>query len=141
MQEEIANLPVGSHVGDDAHIYLWTTNRSLFKGEALLTTWGFRYVNLLTWCKPHFGLGHYFRGSTEQILFGVKGSQPLKRKDAGTWFEAPRGPRGHSSKPVEFYDLVESCSPGPYLEIFARGQREGWTSWGAEAQPTTVTSP
>lgn len=78
------------------------------------------------------GLGNYFRGSSEQILFGVKGSLPLKRRDVGTWFSAPRGPRGHSSKPVEFYDLVESCSHGPYLELFARNQRPNWASWGAE---------
>jgi N6-adenosine-specific RNA methylase IME4 len=78
-------------------------------------------------------MGQYFRGQTEQVLFGVKGSQPLKRKDVGTWFAAPRGPGGHSSKPPEFLALVESCSPGPYLEMFARSKRDGWTSWGAEA--------
>jgi len=73
------------------------------------------------------------RTVTEHLLFGVRGSQPLNRKDVGTWFSAPRGPLGHSSKPVEFYDLVESCSPGPYLEMFARGNRPGWVSWGADA--------
>ena len=99
----------------------------------LLERWGFRYVTALTWCKPSFGMGNYFRGSSEHVLFGVKGSQPLKRKDMGTWFQAPRGPLGHSSKPVEFYDLVESCSPGPYLEMFARSQRAGWSAWGADA--------
>jgi len=78
-------------------------------------------------------MGNYFRGSTEQVLFGIKGSQPIKRKDVGTWFAAPRGPNGHSSKPVEFYGLVESCSPGPYLEMFARSNRADWTPWGAEA--------
>lgn len=138
--EEIAGLPVDTFADEDAHLYLWITNKSLFKGEALLKAWGFRYITLLTWCKPHFGMGRYFRGSSEQILFGVRGSQPLKRKDAGTWFQAPRGPHGHSSKPEAFYDLVESCSPGPYLEIFARGQRDGWASWGAEACQAAVTT-
>jgi N6-adenosine-specific RNA methylase IME4 len=75
-------------------------------------------------------MGNYFRGQTEQILFAVKGSQPLKRKDVGTLFTAPRGPNGHSSKPVEFYDLVESCSPGPFLEMFSRSKRDGWVAWG-----------
>lgn len=130
---EIRDLPVGAYADDDCHLYCWVTNRSLPKAFALLETWGFRYCTAVTWCKPHFGMGAYFRGATEHVLFGVRGSQPLKRRDAGTWFEAPRGPGGHSSKPVEFYELVESCSPGPYLEIFARGQREGWVSWGAEA--------
>lgn len=129
---QIASMPVGTYADDDCHLYMWITNRSLFKGETLLTTWGFRYVTCLTWVKPSIGLGAYFRGSSEQVLFGIKGSQPLQRHDVGTWFAAPRGPNGHSSKPTEFYDLVESCSPGPYLDIFAREQREGWTSWGAE---------
>lgn len=129
---ELLELPVGDLSDDDCHIYLWITNRSLPKGFGLLERWGFRYVTALTWCKPSIGMGNYFRGSTEQVLFGVKGSQPLKRKDVGTWFAAPRGPKGHSSKPVEFYDLVESCSPGPYLEMFARSDRKDWTPWGAE---------
>ncbi len=129
---ELLDLPVGDMADDDAHIYLWITNRSLPKGFSLLEKWGFRYVTTLTWCKPSIGMGNYFRGSTEQVLFGVKGSQPLKRKDVGTWFQAPRGPNGHSSKPVEFYGLVESCSPGPYLEMFARSDRVDWTPWGAE---------
>ena len=66
------------------------------------------------------------------MLFGVRGSQPLKRKDVGTWFAALRGPHGHSSKPTEFYDLVESCSYGPFLELLARQIRVGWVCWGAE---------
>ena len=73
----------------------------------------------------------YFRGSTEHTIFSVKGSQPLRRKDVGTWLAAPRGER-HISKPDEFYQLVESCSPGPYLDMFSRKQRDGWKSWGAE---------
>ena len=130
--EKLLELPVDKLADEDCHLYLWITNRSLPKGFSLLERWGFRYVTALTWCKPSFGLGNYFRGSTEHVLFGVRGSQPLKRKDIGTWFAAPRGPLGHSSKPVEFYDLVESCSPGPYLEMFARGNRNGWVSWGAD---------
>jgi len=130
--DDIAALPVGTYAADDCHLYLWITNRSLPKGFRLLETWGFRYVTCITWVKPHFGMGNYFRGQTEQLLFGVKGSQPLKRKNAPTYFEAPRGPNGHSSKPLESYDFIESCSPGPYLELFARSQRPEWTSWGAE---------
>jgi N6-adenosine-specific RNA methylase IME4 len=130
--EDLLALSVGARADDDCHIYLWITNRSLPKGFALLEEWGFRYVTALTWCKPSIGMGNYFRGSTEHVLFGVKGSQGLNRKDVGTWFQAPRGQLGHSSKPDEFYSLVESCSPGPYLEMFARSNRKGWTPWGAE---------
>jgi len=130
--ESLMALPIEERADADAHLYLWITNRSLPKGFALLEAWGFRYVTCLTWCKPSFGMGNYFRGQTEHILFGVRGSQMLKRKDVGTWFAAPRGPLGHSSKPAEFQTLVESCSPGPYLEIFARSARDGWSSWGGE---------
>jgi N6-adenosine-specific RNA methylase IME4 len=131
---EIAELPLRELADEDCHLYLWITNRSLPKGFELLQRWGFRYVTCLTWVKPHFGMGNYFRGQTEHVLFGVKGSQMLKRKDVGTVFHAPRGEGGHSSKPVEFYQLVESCSPSPYLEMFSRREREGWQSWGEDAE-------
>lgn len=131
--EKLLALPVAELADTDCHLYLWITNRSLPKGFALLEAWGFRYVTCLTWIKPSFGLGNYWRGQSEQVLFGIKGSQPLKRKDASTIFHAPRGPQGHSSKPVEFYALVESCSPGPYLELFSRMGRAGWTAWGESA--------
>jgi len=130
--EKLLELPVDKLADVDCHLYLWITNRSLPKGFALLEKWGFRYVTCLTWCKPSIGMGNYFRGQTEQVLFGVKGSQPLLRKDVGTWFAAPRG-KQHSSKPDKFFDLIESCSPAPRLEMFAREKRNGWTLWGADA--------
>ena len=134
---QLRELPVGDLADVDCHLYLWITNRSLPKGFDLLDAWGFRYITCLTWVKPSFGMGNYFRGQSEQVLFGVRGSQPLKRKDAGTVFQAPRGPNGHSSKPLAFFDLVESCSPGPYLEMFSRSNRLGWTTWG-EVSTVTV---
>jgi len=127
---ELLDLPVGELADVDCHIYLWITNRSLPKGFDLLERWGFRYVTCLTWAKPHFGMGNYFRGQTEHILFGVKGSQALRRHDVGTVFHAERGPNGHSSKPPMIYELIESCSPGPYLEMFSRCERAGWSAWG-----------
>ncbi|HNQ90873.1 MAG TPA: MT-A70 family methyltransferase [Verrucomicrobiota bacterium] len=132
--EQLLRVPVPDLADVDSHLYLWITNRSLPKGFALLERWGFRYVTALTWPKPSFGMGNYFRGQTEHVLFGVRGSQPLKRKDAPTLLPTwQRGPNGHSSKPVEFYDFIESCSPGPYVELFARFRRPGWAFWGAEA--------
>jgi len=128
--DELEQLDVGGLADEDCHIYLWITNRSLPKGFRLLEAWGFRYITAITWVKPHFGMGNYFRGQTEHVLFGVKGSQPLKRKDVGTVFTADRGVGGHSSKPAQFLDLVESCSPGPFLEMFSRSSRPGWVAWG-----------
>lgn len=127
--EQLHELPVESFADDDCHLYLWITNRSLPKGFALLERWGFRYVTALTWVKPHFGIGNYFRGQTEHVLFGVRGSQMLKRQDVGTVFYADRGAR-HSEKPKEFLELVESCSPGPYFEMFSRCERPDWFTWG-----------
>jgi N6-adenosine-specific RNA methylase IME4 len=127
--DDLLTLPVDVLSDTDCHLYLCITNRSLPKGFRLMEAWGFRYVTCVTWVKPSFGIGNYFRGQTEQILFGVKGSQPLKRKDVGTVFQAPRGER-HSEKPPELFALIESCSPGPFLEMFQRTDRAGWSGWG-----------
>lgn len=127
--EKIESLPVGKIADENCHLYLWVTNRSLPKAFRLIDAWGFRYITCLTWVKPSIGMGNYFRGDTEQVLFCVKGSQPLKRRDVGTHFNAPRGKR-HSEKPNEFYELVESCSYGPYIDIFGREGRKNWSVWG-----------
>lgn len=131
---EIAALPVGKWATPDAHLYLWITNRSLPKGFDLLKGWGFRYVTMLTWCKPSFGMGNYYRGQTEHVLFGVRGQLALLRNDAGTVFHTPGlTRRQHSEKPEAFYKLVESCSPGPWREQFARTTRKGWYCEGIKA--------
>lgn len=130
--DELLKAPVAELADKDAHLYLWITNRSLPKGFALIEAWGFRYVTCITWCKPSIGMGNYFRGSTEHLLFGVRGSLPLLRHDVGTWHMIERGSE-HSEKPDRFFKLIESCSPGPYLELFGRKQRENWRVWGAEA--------
>lgn len=126
---DIKALPINKIADANCHLYLWVTNRSLPKAFALIDAWGFRYITCLTWCKPSIGMGNYFRGSTEQVLFAVKGSQPLKRHDVGTYFNAPRGDK-HSAKPDEFYQLVESCSYAPFIDIFGRKERDGWSVWG-----------
>ena len=130
---EIAALPVGDVAAPNAHIYLWVTNRVLPLAFELLDAWDFRYVTTVTWCKPSIGMGNYFRGSTEHVLFGVRGELSILRRDVGTWFLAPRGDAKHSAKPTEFFTLVEECSPGPWVELFSRTARQGWASWGAES--------
>lgn len=115
---------------DDAHLYLWATV-GFYARRSTSSTRGFSYKTTLTWCKPQIGLGNYFRVSTEHVLFGVRGKLPLERKDVPTWFVADR--QHHSQKPESFYDLVERVSPGPYLDMFARRGRPGWTLWGNEA--------
>lgn len=127
--DELAALELPST--PDAHLYLWVTNGFLREGFDLMETWGFTYKACLTWVKPQMGMGNYFRNATEHVLFGMKGSLPTQRNDVMTWFKADR--TRHSAKPESFYDLVESCSPGPHLEMFARRRRFGWHVWGNEA--------
>lgn len=127
--DEIAALPVAELADTDCHLYLWATNRTLPLAFVLLEKWGFRYVTALVWVKPHFGMGNYFRGQHEHVLFAIRGSQPLKRKDVGTVFHASS--RGeHSAKPNEFYEIVESCSHAPYFDFFGREARTNWKVWG-----------
>lgn len=133
--EEIKSLPIGELVGEVAHLYLWTTNKWVEASYAVARSWGFRPATLLTWCKaPHgLGPGGHFVQTTEHILFarrGTEGRNPAQRHIT-TWFDWKRG--SHSAKPDAFFDIVESVSSGPYLELFARRQRLGWDTWGNEA--------
>ena len=130
--DEIKSLPVADLAEDNAHLYLWTTNRLLSRSFALLEAWGFRYITMLTWCKPQIGLGNYFRNSTEHVLFGVRGSLALMSDNKPTWFIADRAT--HSKKPQAFYDMIAECSPGPRIDMFARDKRDGWVAWGAEVE-------
>jgi len=138
--EEIGSLPVADFAEDDAHLYLWTTNRFLRDSFAVAESWGFRFSTLLTWCKAPMGigLGGAFTITNEYVLFCRRGKlAPLRRSDSTWWqFKRPYNENGapaHSRKPDGFLDVVEQVSPGPYLELFARRQRLGWDTWGNEA--------
>lgn len=129
--DAIAALPMGDWADDDAHLYLWTTNSFMVEAHDLARAWGFRQRTILTWVKPQIGMGHYFRNSTEHALFCVRGKLALMRRDVPTHFIAARGP--HSQKPDAFYDLIETCSPEPRLDVFARRKRlDGWDVYGNE---------
>ncbi len=137
---EIAALPVADVVSANAHLYLWVPNALLPEGLAVMQGWGFRYVSNLVWAKRRKdggpdgrGVGFYFRNVTELILFGVRGSMRTLEPGRRQVNMIETRKREHSRKPEEAYDLIEACSPGPYLEMFARYARPGWTSWGAES--------
>lgn len=127
--EDLASLQLPA--AENAHLYLWVTNSFMRQGFDLMDAWGFTYKTCLTWVKPQIGMGNYFRNNTEHVLFGVKGRLPTLRNNCPTWFQADR--TRHSAKPESFYDLVESSSPGPYMEMFARRRRFGWHTWGNES--------
>ncbi len=132
--EEIAALPIGHLAESDAHLWIWITNAFLAEGRSgpLLAAWGFNALTIVTWCKRPPGVGHYLRNNTEHCILATRGKpRTPENKPLSTWFVWPRGE--HSAKPDAFYDLVETVSPGPYLDVFARRQRLGWHTWGNEA--------
>ncbi|MFM8745811.1 MAG: MT-A70 family methyltransferase [Aestuariivirga sp.] len=149
--DDIRALPVADVVKDPAHLYLWVPNALLPEGLAVMKSWGFDYKSNIVWHKIRKdggsdgrGVGFYFRNVTEILLFGTRG------KNARTLAPGRRQvnmietrKREHSRKPDEQYAVIESCSRGPYLELFARGTRPGWTYWGNQAnddyQPTWET--
>ncbi len=139
--DEICALPINSMAQDTAHLYLWVPNALLPDGLRVLDAWGFQYKTNIVWHKIRKdggsdgrGVGFYFRNVTELLLFGVKGKNARTEKAGRSQINFINSrKREHSRKPDEQYDLIESCSKGPYLELFARGARPDWFYWGNEA--------
>jgi len=142
--DDIKRLPVAQVAADVAHLYLWVPNALLPEGLSVMQAWGFQYKSNIVWHKVRKdggpdgrGVGFYFRNVTELVLFGVRGknARTLQAGRRQVNYIASRK-REHSRKPDELYPIIEACSPGPYLELFARGAREGaaWTVWGNQAR-------
>lgn len=140
--DEIISIPVAEVVEEPAHLYLWVPNALLPEGLKVLTEWGFTYKTNLIWHKIRKdggpdgrGVGFYFRNTTEMILFGVRGKNARTLQPGRSQVNIIKSRKmEHSRKPDEQYEVIESCSPGPYLELFARGPRNGWVVWGNEAE-------
>lgn len=138
---DICGLPVEGIAAAKAHLYLWVPNALLPEGLAVMSAWGFTYKSNIIWHKIRKdrgsdgrGVGFYFRNVTELILFGVRGKDARTLPPGRTQVNMIQSrKREHSRKPDEQYQLIESCSPGPRIELFARGQRTGWVSWGEQA--------
>jgi len=146
--EQISALPIADLAHPQGcHLYLWATNGFLEDAFGVLRSWGFRRSTVCVWAKTPMGggLGGAFGISTEFFIYARRGALPALTRVRGTWFnwKRPYDARGkpmHSAKPGEFYDLVETVSPGPRLELFARRGRVGWDSWGDQA-PNPVHLP
>ena len=143
--QEIKDLPVEAIVEDAAHLYLWVPNALLAEGMQIMEHWGFTYKTNLIWYKirkdggpDRRGVGFYFRNVTEIILFGVRGknARTLQPGRSQENIISSRK-REHSRKPDEQYELIETCSSGPRIELFARGPRKGWFVWGNQAEEYT----
>jgi N6-adenosine-specific RNA methylase IME4 len=146
--QEILDIPVNSVADDQCHLYLWVPNALLAEGLETMKKWGFTYKTNIVWYKIRKdggpdgrGVGFYFRNVTELVLFGIKGKiRTLKPGRTQVNLISTRK-REHSRKPDELYDIVESCSSGPYLELFARGTRKNWSVWGNQTEEYTPNWP
>ena len=147
--DEICALPVADIAADRAHLYLWVPNALLPDGLRVMETWGFRYISNIIWHKVRKdggsdgrGVGFYFRNVTEILLFGVRGKN-ARTLDPGrsqvNMIQSRK--REHSRKPDEQYKIVEDCSWGPRIELFGRGQREGWLTWGNQSEGYEIDWP
>lgn len=140
--EDIKSLPIQEIAADKCHLYLWVPNALLPDGLEVMKAWGFEYKGNLIWEKVRKdgapdgrGVGFYFRNVTEMLLFGVRGTSNRTLAPARSQVNLIRTQkREHSRKPDEIIPIIEKCSPGPFIELFARGKREGWTMWGDQAQ-------
>ena len=137
--QEIKQLPVGKLAAARSHLYLWVPNALLQEGLEVMREWGFAYKTNLVWYKVRKdggpdgrGVGFYFRNVTELVLFGVRGSMRTLEPGRTQVNLLSTRKREHSRKPDELYEIIEDCSPGPYLELFARFIRPGWHQWGNE---------
>lgn len=143
--EGIKTLPVAAIAAPRSHLYLWVPNALILEGLEVMKLWGFTYKTNIVWHKIRQdggsdgrGVGFYFRNVTELLLFGVRGSLRTARAGRTQVNYLASRKREHSRKPDEIYPIIEACSPGPYLELFARHSRPSWTCWGNEVDESPV---
>jgi N6-adenosine-specific RNA methylase IME4 len=139
MLQAIKAIPVAAVAAAQSHLYLWVPNALLREGLEVMEAWGFQYKTNLIWHKIRKdggpdgrGVGFYFRNTTEIVLFGVRGQLRTLTSGRTQVNIIKTQKREHSRKPDELYAIIEACSPGPFLELFARGQRVDWDQWGNE---------
>ncbi len=138
---QIKEIPVSIAAAEQSHLYLWVPNALLAEGLEVMKAWGFEYKTNIVWHKIRKdggpdgrGVGFYFRNTTELLLFGIRGKLRTLTPGRKQVNIIKTRKREHSRKPDEQYEIIEACSPGPYLELFARGTRDGWLTWGNEAE-------
>lgn len=143
--EEIKAIPVQRASDAKSHLYLWVPNALLGWGLEVMTAWGFEYKTNIVWHKIRKdgepdgrGVGFYFRNTTELVLFGIRGRLRTLNPGRSQVNIMKTRKQEHSRKPDELYDIIEACSPAPYLELFARGPRKGWAQWGNQAEDYTI---
>ena len=143
--EEIKEIPVSLVTAETSHLYLWVPNALLPDGLEVMKAWGFQYKSNLIWHKIRKdggpdgrGVGFYFRNTTEVILFGIRGSMRTLQPGRSQVNIIKTQKQEHSRKPDALYEIIEQCSPGPFLEVFARDRRKGWDVFGNQAEEYTI---
>ena len=146
--EEINSLPVGEVAAPESHLYLWVPNALILEGLEAMRCWGFTYKTNIVWHKIRKdggsdgrGVGFYFRNVTELVLFGVRGRLRTAKPGRKQVNFLAAKKREHSRKPDQLYTIIEACSFGPFLELFARHSRTAWTCWGNEVDQSPVSRP
>jgi len=146
--DEIGSLPVAKHAKDKAHLYMWCPNALLLEGLTIMKEWGFKYKTNIVWYKIRKdggpdgrGVGFYFRNVTELLLFGVRGSMRTLAPGRRQVNIILTRKEEHFKKPHESYKVIEQCSPGPFLELFARERVKGWHQWGDQVDSYQQTRP
>jgi len=144
--QQIMELPVAQVALPQSHLYLWVPNALILEGLEVMRRWGFTYKTNIVWHKIRKdggpdgrGVGFYFRNVTELVLFGTRGSLRTLGPGRRQVNIILTRKREHSRKPDELYDIIEGCSPGPYLELFARHSRVNWSQWGKETGKNVIT--
>lgn len=133
---QLCALPIAELTAKRSHLHLWITNAFLFEAPKIFKAWGFEFKSSFVWVKPQMGIGNYWRNSHEIMLLAVKGGQTAISKGERSWLECGRGL--HSAKPEQVRRSVEKLSPGPYLELFGRAPKTGWTVFGNQIVPELV---
>ncbi len=146
--DEIREMPIVGHTTEKSHLYLWCPNALLEEGLSVMRAWGFTYKTNIVWYKIRKdggpdgrGVGFYFRNVTELLLFGIRGKMRTLQPGRTQVNLLSTRKQEHSRKPDEVYDIIEACSPGPYLELFAHARRRGWAQWGDELDSYLHTRP
>lgn len=139
--KEIMEIPVSLASDTNSHLYLWVPNALLLEGLQVMKAWGFIYKTNIVWQKIRKdgepdgrGVGFYYRNTTELLLFGIKGRLRTLQPGRSQVNVIKSRKREHSRKPDEQYELIESCSPSKYLELFGRGTRKNWVTWGNQSE-------
>lgn len=143
--QDIMELPVAQVAAPESHLYLWVPNALIREGLAVMERWGFTYKTNLVWYKIRKdhgpdgrGVGFYFRNVTELVLFGIRGKMRTLKPGRTQVNLLGTRKRRHSQKPDEMWDIIERCSPGPRIELFARHYRPQWLQWGDEVEPAPL---